>query len=190
MNGGQTTEARPSVKKIVAYSVAVFLLASFQASVGSRIGLMSATPSFTLILTALAAIFDGKRFGSAVGLAGGALTDALGGSGFSLLPLFYVLIGWFLGEVTEHLGHPGRHVGLAALRSLMWLAAAAGVGALSTAIMILLSAGRMNFFSSIPQILLPEAVGTFLYSIPMLVIFMLCHRKKFSDDNGGMRYDR
>lgn len=181
MSVGTENEGRLSVKKIIFYAVGVFLLSAFQASVGSRTGLFAATPSFTLAFTALASLFEGKRTGAVTGLAGGFLTDALGGSGFSLLPLFYTLTGWFLGEICERLGHPGRRAPEIFLRSLMWLAAASGTGAVFTAVLIVLSAGRMNFFSSIPHILLPEAASTFLWSLPMLGIFMLTYRKKFSE---------
>ena len=181
MSIGAENEGRLSVKKIIFYAVGVFLLAVFQSSVGSRVGLFSATPSFTLAFTTLATLFEGKKTGAVTGLAGGFLTDALGGAGFSLLPLFYTLTGWFLGEICERLGHPGRQALGVFLRSLMWLAAAAGAGMVFTAILIVLSAGRMNFFSSIPHILLPEAASTFLWSLPMLGIFMLIYRKKFSE---------
>ena len=181
MSIGSENEGRLSLKKIIFYSVGIFLIAAFQASVGSRIGLFSATPSLTLAFTALTSLFESKKTGAVVGLAGGFLTDALGGAGFSLLPLFYTLTGWFLGEICERLGHPGRQALGAFLRSLMWLAAVSGAGAVFTAILIVLSAGRMNFFSSIPHILLPEAVSTLLWSLPMLGIFMLLYRKKFSE---------
>ena len=182
MGIGAENEGKVTLKKIISYSVAVFLLAVFQSSVGSRVGLFSTTPAFTLILTALASMFEDRKTGAVVGLAGGFLTDALGGSGFSLLPFFYTLTGWFLGEICERLGHPGRQASGAFLRSLMWLAAASGAGTVFTAILIVLSAGRMNFFSSVPHILLPEALSTFLWSVPMLGIFMLLYRKKFSDN--------
>lgn len=182
MGVGAENEGKLTLKKIIFYSAGTFLLAVFQSSVGSRVGLFSTTPAFTLAFTVLATLFEGKKTGAVAGLAGGFLTDALGGAGFSLLPLFYTLTGWFLGEICERLGHPGRQASGAFLRSLMWLAAASGAGMVFTAVLIVLSAGRMNFFSSVPHILLPEALSTFLWSVPMLGIFMLLYRRKFSDN--------
>ena len=135
----------------------------------------------SFVLTVSASVFDGKKTGAVVGLFAGFLSDALGGVGISVLPLIWALIGWFFG-VREH-GIPGRDVAerpfLKRLCNFcICLALAVCIGTLTTAMLLVLTVGKFNIFTVFVKILLPEALSTFLYGMP-IGLFMLLTRKSY-----------
>ena len=161
------------VFKPIGYAVAILLFAVFDSTVSYRIGFFGTTPSLCLALTASAAVFDGKKTGSVVGLSAGVFTHALGGVGVSLYPLVFALLGWF-SAAREH-GIPGRDSAdrdffRRFLNYALCLALCCGVMALVTAASLVLSAGRVNIFSVFTKIVLPEALGTFVYGLPIGIV--------------------
>ena len=168
-----------SVFKIAAYGTAVFLIAVFQSSVAPRFPFFGTTPVYLLALTAAAAFFDGESTGSIVGLASGFVADALGGVGISVLPVFYTLLGWGIGRFVSKLGH-NRSTAIAEKlgRWALWLAASCGVGMIITFICLLLSAGKVHILAAFAKLVLPEAIGTFLFGYPIGIIFIFIYRKR------------
>ena len=168
-----------SIAKIIAYGAAVFLLAVFQSSVASRFQFFGATPAYLLALTAAAAFFDGENTGAVVGLASGFCADALGGVGISVLPIFYTLLGWFIGRCVRKFGHEqSASIGERLLRWAIWLLAAAGVGMIITALCLLLFAGKVHILTAFGKMIIPEAIGTFLLGYPIGIIFMIIYRNR------------
>ena len=166
--------------KPIIYAIAVLLFAVFDSTVSHRIGFFGTTPSLCLALTASAAVFDGKKVGSVVGLAAGVLTHALGGVGVSVLPIVWSLLGWF-SAAREH-GIPGRdNIDRDFLRRFLnysaSLAICCGVGTVITAVSLLLSAGRFNIFTVFVKLLLPEALGTFVYGLPIGLVRIAARRR-------------
>lgn len=171
-----------SIAKIVAYGATVFLLAVFQSSVASRFPVFGVTPAYMLVLTAAAAFFDGENTGAVVGLASGFCSDALGGVGISVLPIFYTLLGWFIGRCVDKFGHKhSASIGERLLRWAIWLLAACGIGMIITAVCLLLAAGKVHILSAFGKMIIPEAIGTFLLGYPMGLIFMIIYRKRGFD---------
>jgi len=171
-----------SVLKIAAYGAVIFLLAVFQSSVAPRFPFFGTTPVYLLALTAAAAFFDGENTGAVVGLAAGFCADALGGVGISVLPIFYTLLGWTVGRFAAKLGHSRSTAVSEKLgRWAVWLLAACGFGMLITLVCFLLSAGKVHIFSVFLRLLLPEAVGTFLFGYPIGIIFIIIYRKRIFD---------
>lgn len=177
--GAKSRGAGSEILKPVGYAVAVLLFAAFDSTVSPRIGLLGTTPSLCLALTASAAVFDGKKVGAVVGLAAGVASHALGGVGISLLPIVFTLLGWFSAS-REH-GIPGRD---SVDRSFPYrlgnfaacLAVCCGVGAVTTAVCMFLTVGRFNIFSAALRLLLPEAVGSFLYGFPIGLVRIVARR--------------
>ena len=171
-----------SIAKIIAYGAAVFLLAVFQSSVASRFQFFGATPAYLLALTAAAAFFDGENTGAAVGLGAGFCSDALGGVGISVLPIFYTLLGWFIGRSVRKFGHEhSSSLGERLLRWAIWLLSASGIGTIITTVCLLLSAGKVHILTVFGKMIIPEAIGTFLLGYPMGIIFMIIYRKRKND---------
>ena len=165
--------------KPIGYAIAVLLFAVFDSTVSHRIGFFGTTPSLCLSLTASAAVFDGKKTGSVVGLAAGVFTYALGGVGVSVYPLIFALLGWF-SAAREH-GIPGRDSTdrdflRRFLNYAVCLALCCGVMAVVTAASLVLSAGRVNIFSVFTKIALPEALGTFVYGLPIGIVRIAVRR--------------
>lgn len=165
--------------KPIGYAFAVLLAAVFDCTVSPRIGFFGTTPSLSLALVASSAVLDGQKTGAAVGLAAGFCSDALGGVGASVLPLVYALLGWF-SAAREH-GIPGRDNPYRPflkrfLNFAVCLILCCGVGAITTALRLILTAGKLNIFSVFLKILLPEALGTFLYGLPLGFIRLASRR--------------
>ena len=163
----------------IVYAAAVLLLAVFDSTVSHRIGFFGTTPSLCLALTASAAVFDGKKVGSVVGLSAGVVSHALGGVGVSLLPIVWALLGWF--SASRERGIPSRDsTDRDFLRRFFnfaaCLALCCGVGMVTTAISLLLSAGRFNVFTAFIKLLLPEALGTFVYGLPIGLVRIAVRR--------------
>ena len=171
-----------SILKISAYSAAVFLIAVFQSSVASRFGFFGTTPVYLLALTAAAGFFDGENTGGVVGIASGFCSDALGGVGISVLPIFYTLLGFAIGHFSAKLGHNGGSSIAERLgRWAIWLLAACGAGMVITLICLILSSGKIHIFSVLIRLLVPEAVGTFLFGYPIGIFFIIIYRKRIFD---------
>lgn len=182
MNKADMSMRRGSVStaKIIIYGAVIFLLTVFQTTVASRFGFFGTTPALALALTCGAACFENERTGAVVGLSAGFCADALGNSGISLLPIIYVLVGWFGAGLAEKLGQ-NRNKNSFGAKLLIWtlmLAAGCGVCMISTSIGLLLTAGKLHIISAIVGILLPEALSTFVFGYPIGLIYLLVYRKR------------
>lgn len=166
--------------KVIIYGAVIFLTAIFQSTVASRFGFFGATPAIMLALTCGAACYEDERVSSVIGLASGFCADALGNSGVSILPLVYALVGWFGTRLAVTLGK-GRDGSSVGGRLIVWtlmLAGACGIGMLTTAITLLLTADRVYIIDMFLHILLPELAGTFVFGYPVGVIYMIVYRKR------------
>ncbi len=159
---------------IIIYALVIFLLAVLQSTLGPRIGFFGNTPALLLALTAAAAFYDGEKTAMLVGLLSGFLLDALGGVGVSVLPLAYCLTGWFISLAVKRMAHDrSDRFHIRYLRYLIWLSAAVGIGMVITALCLLLTAGRVNIISTFVQILLPEALGSLVWGLPIGLVYQL-----------------
>ena len=179
--GSKTRGEWIGVLKPIGYAVAVLLFAVFDSTVSHRIGFYGTTPSLCLALIAATAVFDGKKAGSVVGLSAGVVTHALGGVGVSILPIVWALLGWF-SAAREH-GTPSRdNADRDFLRRFsnfaVCLALCCGVGIVTTAVSLFLTAGRFNIFSAFVKLLLPEALGTFVYGLPIGLVRIAVRRAR------------
>lgn len=168
-----------TVKKLIVYSVLVCVIALFQTNVLSGIGFFGTTPSLLLPFVVATAFFDGEKPGILAGLLGGALTDALGGVGISIMPLAYVLIAEATYSLSGHFGHNRLpEFGAKLLWWYIWFAAAVGLNIMTTAFCILLTAGRVNIIAALGCIILPEAGGNLLLGIPVGLSFAAIKRER------------
>lgn len=166
--------------RVVIYGVVIFLTAIFQSTLMSRFGFFGTTPAIMLALTCGAACFEDERVSSVVGLASGFCADALGNNGVSILPVVYTLVGWFGTRLAASLGK-GRDAGSVLGRLVVWtvmLAVGCGIGMLTTALNLLLTAGKVHIIDMFLRVLLPELAGTFIFGYPVGVVYMLVYRKR------------
>lgn len=147
--------------RIVIYALAAFLIAVLQTSRLGNIGFFGVRPQLMLALVCAAAYFCGSATGAVCGIMGGALTDALGGTGISILALLYMLIGYLIGAHTAD-----RRTNRSSGRLGGWsiaLAVGSGGGIIITLIGLFLGAGRPNLLLAMWHIALPEALNTYLF---------------------------
>ena len=157
-----------SASRVIFYVVASFLLSVFQSTLGKRIGLFGVTPQMTLALTVAAAFYQGPLLGALCGLLCGIFTEALGGVGIVLLPLFYTLAGWIIGAIAiEKKGPKGSSL----TSFLINLAAATLAGGLITLTMFLINATKPNLPDALVYIILPEALNTYIFGLFVGIIY-------------------
>ena len=147
--------------RILIYALAAFLFAVFQTSRLGNMGLFGAHPQLVLVLVCAAAYFCGSATGAVCGIVGGALTDALSGTGIATLALLYMLLGYLLGAHTADRRH-SRSSGRLGGWSIA-LAIGSGCGVIITLIGLFLGAGRPNLLLALWHIALPEAFNTYLF---------------------------
>lgn len=89
--------------KIILFSLLVFISACLQSSFFSAAVFFSAVPDLVLISVIGIAVYDGERSGAVAGVFGGVVLEAFGAGGdIMMLPLFYMLCGFFFG-IAAHL---------------------------------------------------------------------------------------
>lgn len=149
-------EIRPDmIKRIVLYGILLLLLSAMQCSFFARLQFLPATPD--LILCAVLGILlldsDSAAFVSAV--AGGLMLDAVGGLGISWSPAFYLIVAAVMSLLAKKVmpGLPSFLVLL--LPSLLLRAGCTALGAW-------LGKHAMTASETVKQILIPEAVITFV----------------------------
>ena len=92
-----------TVGKIIVFSLLLFLCACLQSSFFSAAVFFSAVPDLVLIAVIGIAVYDGERSGAIAGIFGGVVLEAFGAGGdIMMLPLFYMLCGFFFG-IAAHL---------------------------------------------------------------------------------------
>ena len=169
-----------SVIKIFLYVTVSFLLAVLQSTLGKRIGLFGVTPQMTLALTVAAAYYQGPVIGALCGIFCGVFTDAIGGTGITLSPLFYTLIGWIIGSLAiEKKGQKGSSLGSFILN----LAAATLVGGFITLIMLSLNAAKPNLPDAFIYIVLPEALNTYIFGFFIGLVYFVAERLTQNQSN-------
>ena len=155
------------LRRIAVYGILLLLLATAQCSFLAKLTVLPSTPD--LILGAIVAIsmLDSEKAASVCGVAAGFLTDALGGTGISLSPLFYLACGALCGILAGKMLH----------NFLSWtvnLTLAAAAKSLFTAFNIIISTSSPGLTDLIKQTLLPEFLCTVIICLPVFFIVKLC----------------
>ena len=89
--------------KVLLFSLLVFLSACLQSSFFSAAVFFSAIPDLVLISVIGISVYDGEKSGAVSGIFGGVVLEAFGAGGdIMMLPLFYMLCGFFFG-IAAHL---------------------------------------------------------------------------------------
>jgi len=113
------------------------------------------------------ALLDSQKSAVVCAIAAGAMIDALGGAGLSLSPIAFMIIAIVCSEIAKKI-----------LPSfLSWtviLIPAVVLRSLFTLISIAISFDGIAFLSVFSSILLPEAILTFFFSLPIFFAVKLC----------------
>lgn len=86
---------RTEIFFVLLLCVVVLFLISVQTAFLSPLRLFGGVPDLMLAFTVSVGLFRGKKYGGAFGIFAGVLSYAVGGGGVTILPLFYMLCGYF-----------------------------------------------------------------------------------------------
>jgi rod shape-determining protein MreD len=172
-NRVETRTQGPGYGHGIRLGVRVFLLAILQVSVMPRLAIFGATPDILLAYITVIAVTgrqEGRWKTAAIsGIAAGFLADTLGGVGIGVLTMFYFAVG----VLVSHLMRRFQYGFLEEL--LLFMAAIIPASILRGGVTLLyaLLSGTAGFEFGVFFFgtLLPEVLGTLLFSIPIFLLF-------------------
>ena len=154
-------------KKIVVYGALLLLLTAAQCSFFGGLSFLPAVPDLLLGALMALTLLDHRPVAAVTAVAGGFLCDAIGSTGVSLTPLFYLLAVALVGILAEKmLPRFGSFLLLmlpASLLGLCYAALRAVIGGISP-------------FAILRGTLLPQLLLTVLCALPLYPLVSLCVR--------------
>lgn len=154
------------IRRSAVYGPMIFLLAVAQCSFFSDLRLFGSVPDLMLGVIVGIAMLDSQKAAAVCGIGAGFVIDALGSSGFSLSPLFYMLCGCLCGMLARKM-LPNF---LSWAVNLLVFSAAKSV---FTAVNIFLLTRAIPIKQMITKIILPEFICTFAVCLPLFFIIKL-----------------
>jgi rod shape-determining protein MreD len=144
--------------KMIAYTVCISLLililSVMQVTVCARLSIFGATPDLMICTVLCIAFFAGRYAGAITGIGAGFFIEALGSVGISLLPLFYLLLGYVAGYYTKLTHQKGYPV------YLFYLLLTVIYRMIITVVYVGITYKAFQFGDVFVKILLPEAADT------------------------------
>ncbi len=164
-----TGEKRMLLRRIIVYSIAIFIIGVLQCAFFARLSPFGATPDITLGAVCAIVMLDNKRAGAVAAVAGGYFIDALGSLPPSFTPIFYLAAVVLIGSLIDKMMPAFASFAVSML-------AAAAFGAAYTWINLWIHLGALPSFSSLWQLLLPYMLSTVVCSLPVYFAIKLCTR--------------
>ncbi len=154
-----------SLKEQIIYisvlTVLLFILTAIQTSGITPFG---AVPAIGLATVCAIGFIFGEEFGAICGIFGGFFADALGGSGFSLAIILYMLAGYLCGVCRDKLLSKN-------LPSFLVFAVLSGLlRALFTLIFLFTASVKLTFGKIMLDFILPELGAYLIFVIPMYFV--------------------
>lgn len=162
--------------KILLFSLVIFLSACLQSSFFSALAVFSALPDLVLLCVIGIAVYDGERSGAVAGIFGGVVLEAFGAGGdIMMLPLFYMLCGFFFG-IAAHLLFNKNFISW-----LLYCIIGAAFRAMLSVIHAVLIENDVNVLLIFTEIVIPEYFITLLLSpfmyMPIKAVVRPFHKK-------------
>ncbi len=169
MRGSFRVESKSQLllRRSLVYIPVIFLIAIIQCAFFSSLKILPAVPDLILGLVVGIAMLDSQKAAVVCGIGAGFVIDAIGSSGLSLSPLFYMLIGALCGALAKKM----------LPRFLSWvvnLLIFSAAKSILTVLNLLYLPGGFSFYDSLMSTLLPEFVCTFIICLPVYFIVKLC----------------
>lgn len=161
------SSVRPSqIIKCAVYAAFTVLLISITSSFLYSVGYRGAVPDLILCATIAVAYYEGERVAAVYGMLSGFALESVGSTGFSILPLFYMLVGCSCAMLFLKI--LGKNIGA----YLLYVLAFACVRSAISLIYIQFSAPNYAMGIALSNVVLPEITATFI-SAP--VVFFLAY---------------
>ena len=138
----------------VCISLLVLILSVMQVTVCARLSLFGATPDLMICTVLCIAFFAGRYAGAITGIGAGFFIEALGSVGISLLPLFYLFLGYVAGHYARAI-HPKRYTVY-----FIYLVFTVVFRMIITVTYIGITYESFHLLEIVTRILLPEAADT------------------------------
>ena len=156
---------RPSsVIKCTVYTLFSVILISFSSSFLYSVGYTGPTPDLILCATIAVAYYEGERVSAIFGMLSGFALEAVGSTGFSILPLFYMMVGCVCALLF--LTVLGKNIGAYVLYVIAFLLVR---GAISL-IYIQFSVPDFVISTALGEVILLESIATLVAS-PFVFLF-------------------
>lgn len=153
--------------KVIRYCTVIglilFFVAILQTSVFGRWKPFGVTPDLMITVVLTFTFFCGYHTGSITGIAAGFLIDALGSTGFSLLPFVYFIFAYLIGYYLKVLNAHG------VISYLICFVIALAVRLFTTLAYTLLSVTDFRFSVFMLSVALPELLGTLVFGIVIML---------------------
>ena len=163
-----------TIKKTAIYGVLIFFIAIAQCSFFPNLTFLAATPNVAIGAVAAIALFESERVLCVFAISAGFILDAIGGSGVLVSPLIMLAVSVILSLIS-------RKMLKGFFPYTLILAVASALSALSTYIRLLISGTLPSYSYLFLKLLLPELLMTFIFSLPLYIIFKtaskLCEAK-------------
>lgn len=164
------------VVKYVIYGILGILLILLKTTFFSRFRPFGASPDILIVAVAAFALYEGGHAGAIFGAAVGYIADALGGVGAVLLPLPYMLLGYFCGIVATD------HYKRSPVLFLIFDACAAVVRAVTTLFYMMLTWHSFDLSVVFPSVIVPEILSTLAVSpfpaLLLLPVYLIFRKRK------------
>ena len=166
---GRIDKMRSSMmrKRVILYSIVIFLLAVARGSFFARLEILPASPDLVLGVVAAVAVVDSIETAAITGVIGGVITDAVGGFGMYLSPIVYLVAAIVIAMATKKMMP----------RYLSWLATfpiACLIGGGATLLKCFLFGSPAAFVQLIRHIIIPEFIITVIFALPLFPLIKLC----------------
>ena len=136
--------------------ILLVILSALQVSLFGRLRPFGAVPDLMLSVVLCFAFFSGRYTGAIVGIAAGFLIECIGSQGISLLPVFYLFVGYVAGHYARAV-QPKRFVSY-----LFYLGCGLFLRAVMTFVYHVLTHESIHLPKILLYAVLPEMVGTAL----------------------------
>ena len=172
------TEKSTIIRRVIIYGLAIFFIGIFQCAFFSRLKPFGATPDLVLCAVCAVLLTDNKYAALVCAVCGGYFIDAIGAVPPCFSTVAYVIAVAITAGIAQKL--------IARLPSyLLLLLPATLVRAAFTYLSLSLTYGSAAPISALISVILPEALATICFSIPIYFIIKLCYapirsRTKFS----------
>ncbi len=165
-----------TVGKYAVYAVLSLFLILVRTTFFARFRPFGAAPDILIVAVAAIGMFEGERAGAIFGAVIGFIADALGGSGIILLPLPYMLVGYFCGVIAT------EYYRRSVLLFLIFDAASAVVRLFTSLFYMFLVWHSVDLSVVFGGVLLPELCSTLAVSpVPALIllpVYLIFRKKK------------
>lgn len=163
----ERSEYLEMAKRLSVYAVIMFLLAIVQNSFLSRLNILPVTPCLVIGAVAVIAVIDSMETAAIGGIVGGLMTDALGGDGIYLSPLFFFITALLVAVFASKM-----MTAFPSFMALMPIACLTNGGL--TLLRIFLLYGTVEWGHVALRVLLPEFICVFCFALPLYPLIRLC----------------